>query len=147
MEKPVPGRTAEAYEDRDPPPVEPVRAGGLPPAVAGNAGTPFADGQAWPVVMRLVTALPLVAEVRRLDGHRILVGECGHASRSAKAFVPTFGGKEPPPVVNIMEYTYEQWRAGKLKLKPGVIEERVTYHDPCNIARKGWIVEQPRVLH
>jgi Fe-S oxidoreductase len=45
-----------------------------------------------------------------------------------------------------MEYTYDQWKAGKLKLKPGVIEERVTYHDPCNIARSGWITEQPREI-
>jgi Fe-S oxidoreductase len=45
-----------------------------------------------------------------------------------------------------MEYTYDQWKAGKLKLKPGVIKERVTYHDPCNIARSGWITEQPREI-
>ena len=29
---------------------------------------------------------------------------------------------------------------------PDVIEERVTYHDPCNIARTGWITEEPREL-
>jgi Fe-S oxidoreductase len=55
-------------------------------------------------------------------------------------------GANPPPVVNIMEYTYDQWRAGRLVLKPGVIQERVTYHDPCNIARNGWITEQPREI-
>ena len=26
----------------------------------------------------------------------------------------------------------------------GGIEERTTYHDPCNIARSGWILEEPR---
>jgi Fe-S oxidoreductase len=35
---------------------------------------------------------------------------------------------------------------GKLKIKGKVIEERVTYHDPCNIARSGWIIEQPREI-
>jgi Fe-S oxidoreductase len=34
----------------------------------------------------------------------------------------------------------------KLDLDPDVITERVTYHDPCNIARSGWIVDQPREL-
>jgi Fe-S oxidoreductase len=88
-----------------------------------------------------------VAEVRRLNAKTILIGECGHASRSAKFFVPTFcGGEAAPPVVNIMEYTYDQWQAGKLKLRKGVIHERVTYHDPCNIARSGWITEQPREI-
>ena len=87
------------------------------------------------------------AEVRRLKAKNVLIGECGHASRSAKAFIPTFcGGKEAPPVLNIMEYTYEQWKAGKLELKPNVITERVTYHDPCNLARSGWVTEQPREI-
>ena len=37
----------------------------------------------------------LVAEVTRLNGKTILIGECGHASRSAHDFVPVFGGKKP----------------------------------------------------
>ena len=49
------------------PPPRTAPTGLLPPAVAGNAGTPFASGQNWPVVMRLVSDLPVQAEVRR-DG-------------------------------------------------------------------------------
>ncbi len=86
-------------------------------------------------------------EAQRLGVRKILIGECGHASRSAKYFYPTFcGGKEALPVINIMEYTHQAWKDGRLKLRPGTIAERVTYHDPCNIARPGWIVEQPREL-
>ena len=86
-------------------------------------------------------------EAQRLGARKILIGECGHASRTAKFFYPTFcGGREALPVVNIMEYTYDAWKKGRLKLKGGAIAERVTYHDPCNIARPGWIVEQPREL-
>ena len=85
------------------------------------------------------------AELDRLGAEKILIGECGHASRSAKAFVPTFcGGREAPQVVNFMEYTHRCLVEGKLPLKGKVITERVTYHDPCNIARTGWILEQPR---
>ncbi|MCP4571739.1 MAG: (Fe-S)-binding protein [bacterium] len=88
-----------------------------------------------------------VGELERLNAKKILVGECGHASRSAKAFVPTFcGGEDAPEVVNIMEYTHEQWKAGKVKFKPDVIKQKVTYHDPCNLARSGWVTEQPREL-
>ncbi len=87
------------------------------------------------------------AEAERLQVKKLLIGECGHASRTAKVFYPTFcGEKQARPVVNIMEYTHKAWRDGKLKLKPNVITERVTYHDPCNFARSGWIVEQPREL-
>ncbi|HEY3359233.1 MAG TPA: (Fe-S)-binding protein [Polyangia bacterium] len=85
-----------------------------------------------------------VAEVRRLAGKKVLIGECGHASRSAKAFIPTYGGAAPPEVVNILEYTDRAIRGGKLRLRRDVVKERVTYHDPCNLARSGWVVDQPR---
>jgi Fe-S oxidoreductase len=87
------------------------------------------------------------AEAERLKVKKILIGECGHASRTAKYFYPSFcGGRAARPVVNIMEYSHQAWKNGRLKLKAGAITEPVTYHDPCNIARSGWIVEQPREL-
>ena len=87
------------------------------------------------------------AEAERLHVKKLLIGECGHASRTAKVFYPNFcGEKQARPVVSIMEYTHKAWRDGKLKLKPNVITERVTYHDPCNFSRSGWVVEQPREL-
>lgn len=85
----------------------------------------------------------VVAEVHRLKAQKILIGECGHATRSAW-FAPTFVGPDAPPVVSFQEYTYNALVAGKLPIKGKVIEERVTYHDPCNIARNGRILEQPR---
>jgi len=45
-----------------------------------------------------------------------------------------------------MEYTHRMLKEGRIKIKGKVIEERVTYHDPCNIARSGWIVDQPREI-
>jgi Fe-S oxidoreductase len=88
-----------------------------------------------------------IAETERLKGRTILIGECGHASRSAKLFVPAFGGgRNGLPVLNIVEYTLDVLRRGKLKLDPDVVTDRVTYHDPCNIARTGWIVDQPREI-
>jgi Fe-S oxidoreductase len=87
----------------------------------------------------------VVAEVHRLKGRKVLVGECGHATRSAW-FIPTFASRDAPPVVNCMEYAYQMLEAGKLPLKETRIEERVTYHDPCNIARAGRITEEPREI-
>jgi len=88
-----------------------------------------------------------IDETKRLGGKKILIGECGHASRSAKVFVPSFGGgKNALPVVNIMEVTLDMLRRGVLKLDPDVVTEVVTYHDPCNIARTGWIIDQPREI-
>jgi len=84
-------------------------------------------------------------EVRRLKGRKVLVGECGHATRSAW-FLPTFCGAEAPPVVNCMQYAWSQLEAGRIPLKEQKIIERVTYHDPCNIARAGRITEEPREI-
>jgi len=87
------------------------------------------------------------AEMRRLGAAKILIGECGHASRAARDFIRTYcGGRTAPPVVNCMEYAHDQWRKGRLELRKGAIEARVVYHDPCNISRSGWIVDQPREL-
>ncbi len=86
-------------------------------------------------------------QAKRLGARRILIGECGHASRSAKAFMKTFGGGESaPPVVNIMELTYRALKNGRIRLNPEIVTERVTYHDPCNLARSGWIVDEPREI-
>jgi len=87
----------------------------------------------------------VVAEVRRLGGKKILVGECGHATRSAW-FASTFCGPDAPEVVNCLQYAWDQLRAGNIPLKEERIEERVTYHDPCNIARAGRITEEPREI-
>jgi len=85
----------------------------------------------------------IVNETRRLKGKKILVGECGHATRSAW-FTPTYNENGPIPVVNCMEYAHQQLMAGKMKLATDVVIEKITYHDPCNIARQGKIVSQPR---
>ena len=83
-------------------------------------------------------------ETRRLNAKNVLIGECGHASRSA-TFLPTYWrGDDCPPVINIMELTHKFLKEGKIELDPNIIGERVTYHDPCNIARQSWVVEQPR---
>ena len=87
------------------------------------------------------------AETRRLQGEKVLIGECGHASRSAKYFLPAYcGGKNAYPVINILEYTYNAWKEGKIKLNNDIITEKVSYHDPCNLARQRWIINQPREI-
>ncbi|MGI5837393.1 MAG: (Fe-S)-binding protein [Chloroflexota bacterium] len=105
----------------------------------GIAAVLTAAGVSWSIGTKAYDA-------RRLNGRKILIGECGHASRASKAFMPTFNEGPDIPVVNIMELTYELFRAGKLDLDPNVVTEKVTYHDPCNIARSGWIIDQPRAI-
>lgn len=85
-------------------------------------------------------------ETRRLRAKKVLIGECGHASRSATFLKTYWRGDDCPEIINIMELTHQLLKEGRIKLDPTKIEEIVTYHDPCNIARQGWIVEQPREI-
>ncbi len=87
----------------------------------------------------------LVAEVQRVKGSKILVGECGHATRSAW-LAKNFCGAEAPEVVHCLKYAHDQLMAGKIPLKNEKIKEKITYHDPCNIARTGRITEEPREI-
>lgn len=88
----------------------------------------------------------MIDEVRRVNGRKILIGECGHAYKAVKEFLPTYNDGEEIPVVNIMELTLQLLEEGKIELDSDVIKEKVTYHDPCNISRSGWIVDQPRKI-
>ncbi len=88
----------------------------------------------------------LVAEAERLKCPTIMIGECGHASRAAKYGVPVWGRQLARPVINCMEFALEKIKDGSLPVIKGAIKEPVTYHDPCNIARSDWIVEQPREI-
>ncbi|MFP4368181.1 MAG: (Fe-S)-binding protein [Candidatus Kapaibacterium sp.] len=85
-------------------------------------------------------------EFNRLGCKKILIGECGHATRSA-TFVNTYWSKgDPPPIVHIAQLSNKLIKEGKIKLNRDIVKESVTYHDPCNIARQGWIVEEPREI-
>jgi Fe-S oxidoreductase len=128
----------------------------------GNAAVLHAAGISWTIGSRYFDGInyglfyndwvleriikKLLDETSRLKARKILIGECGHAARSAKQFVPAFSQNGTPPVVSIIELTWQAIQAGKLELDPSAISERVTYHDPCNIARSGWIVNQPRYI-
>ena len=55
-------------------------------------------------------------------------------------------GRELPfNVVHIMELLDKLREQGKLKTT-GSFDERLTYHDPCNISRRGGLLDQPRNL-
>mgnify|MGYP000716506184 CR=1 FL=1 len=85
-------------------------------------------------------------ETVRLRAKKVLIGECGHASRSATFLKTYWKGDDCPEMINIMELTHQLLKEGRIKLDPNKVVERVTYHDPCNIARQGWIIEQPREI-
>jgi Fe-S oxidoreductase len=87
---------------------------------------------------------------RMLKVKTIMWGECGHAWR-AGIYTQTLNGPmddfDPPYPYHISQFTVQMLRKGALN---GKIDKSandhyvVTYHDPCNPARAGQLIEEPR---
>ena len=89
-----------------------------------------------------------VEETKRLQAKVMLCGECGHAHRIFKFMMEKGGwwGELPFEVLNVMPFTAQLVREGRIKLDKSKNPEAVTYHDPCNFGRSCGIVEEPREI-
>jgi Fe-S oxidoreductase len=91
----------------------------------------------------------MIETAQKLGVKQVVLAPCGHGFRVMRWEAERYlGQKLPFSVHTITERVAEYIKTGRLKLKPGTIKERVTFHDPCNIARRGGVVQAPReVLH
>ncbi|MFV0423116.1 electron transfer complex ferredoxin TmcB [Oleidesulfovibrio sp.] len=82
---------------------------------------------------------------QRLKVKRIVMGECGHAFRSIYDVGNRWLGWKwhPVPVVHSVEFFWELFTEGKIKLAKQ-FKEPVTIHDPCNIIRGRGLMEKLR---
>ncbi|MGB6066569.1 MAG: (Fe-S)-binding protein [Desulfomonilaceae bacterium] len=89
----------------------------------------------------------LVEETRRLGAKVLLSTECGHGFKILRNDAERWLG-EPLgfEVMSVVELAHKLFEEGKLPIKPGAIQAKVTYHDPCNVGRKLGIYEPPREL-
>jgi len=88
----------------------------------------------------------IVDAAEKLKVKNVISPECGHAYMAIRWDGPNLVGKAFNfNVVHILEVLDELRKAGKLKLKDKE-SGSLTYHDPCQIARRGGVLEQPRNL-
>jgi Fe-S oxidoreductase len=81
----------------------------------------------------------------KIGAKTVIVPECGHAFSVLRwAGGNVLGRPLPFNVVHISEFMAQLKREGKLKLKP--MAEPITYHDPCQISRRGGAAEDARYL-
>ena len=76
----------------------------------------------------------------------LVAGECGHGWRTWRMLTETINGPLPFPVVHLFEEMLGYLRDGRIQFDKSRNPERITYHDPCNYARGGNLIEQPREL-
>jgi Fe-S oxidoreductase len=73
----------------------------------------------------------------------LVLPECGHAYGAMRWQGANMLGQPLPfRVLHISEYLAEAVREGRLKLKP--MRESVTFHDPCQVSRRGGATAAPR---
>jgi Fe-S oxidoreductase len=84
----------------------------------------------------------IVKEALRLKVKEVCICECGTAFRVMKHM----SGKQPFKVSSITEVHARYLRQGRIKLDKQKIQGRITYHDPCQMARNGGIIEEPRYI-
>ena len=88
----------------------------------------------------------IVAAAEKLKVKSVISPECGHAYMAIRWEGPNLIGRPYNfKVVHILEVLDELREQGRLKTT-GKESQRLTYHDPCQISRRGGVVKQPRNL-
>ena len=90
-------------------------------------------------------ALKHVEIARKLGVNRIVVGECGHATKALVVTAERLLTEENfVPRESVLPLFAEIVESGKLDLDPRRNDFPVTFHDPCNMVRLAGIVESSR---
>ncbi|HWQ83744.1 MAG TPA: (Fe-S)-binding protein [Anaerolineales bacterium] len=92
-------------------------------------------------------AANLEGAVNHLGAETLVMAECGHGYRSQRWEGENWAGHHYPfQVLSFVELQALYIKEKRFKLDPTVNSQRVTYHDPCNQARSGGIIEEPRYV-
>jgi Fe-S oxidoreductase len=88
----------------------------------------------------------VVAGAEKLKVKSVISPECGHAYAAIRWNGPNYIGRPYSfKVIHILELLDELKQSGRLKTK-GKDNTRLTFHDPCQIVRRGGVEAQPHQL-
>ncbi len=108
---------------------------------ATNSGIQIGDSKIAAVLVSRV-----VEAAESLGVKAVISPECGHAYTAIRWDGPNLIGRPYRfEVVHILELLDQLRVDGRLQTQ-GIEEQRLTYHDPCQIARRGGVIDQPRNL-
>jgi Fe-S oxidoreductase len=88
----------------------------------------------------------IVDAAAKLKVKNVISPECGHAYMAIRWEGPNLIGKPYDfKVVHILELLDDLRQQGRLKVS-GRVKDKLTYHDPCQISRRGGVIDEPRNL-
>ena len=88
----------------------------------------------------------VVDAAEKLNVKAIISPECGHAYTAFRWDGPNLIGRPYKfDVIHVLELLDQLRQEGKIKLE-GLDNEKITFHDPCQIVRRGGITQEPRDL-
>ena len=88
----------------------------------------------------------IVRAAERLKVKTVISPECGHAYTALRWEGPNLIGRPYPfQVIHIVELLDQLHAEGRLRTE-GTETARMTFHDPCQMVRRGGVIEPPRNL-
>lgn len=79
----------------------------------------------------------------KIGAHTLILPECGHAYGAARwEAARWYGEKVPVRVIHMTEFLDEAVASGKIKLNK--IGQTTSFHDPCQLVRRGGVTQAPR---
>jgi Fe-S oxidoreductase len=90
-------------------------------------------------------SMKIINAAIKIGAKYVILPECGHAYQALRWMGANVYGKPLPfKVRHISEYLAEVIESGKLKVKK--VNKSVTFHDPCQVSRRGGATQAPRVV-
>lgn len=86
----------------------------------------------------------VVEEALKTNAKTVVWGECGHGWRSANNYVRYELAKNGIELIHVHQLTDRAISRGDIKVNRNMNDDLYNYHDPCNYARGGNLVNEPR---
>jgi Fe-S oxidoreductase len=89
------------------------------------------------------STMKLIDAAIEIGAKLVVLPECGHAYMALRWMGANMYGKPLPfKVMHISEYMADALNKGKIKVKK--VDKSVTYHDPCQVSRRGGATQSAR---